>query len=202
MSSPVVPSELLSLLPSPTASMCDAFLRALIAFPLKVYQIFNWMLDANGNPSAAFLQLQRIPGTFIISGFAMNEATDYVLFCDGRAVSRTTYSALFTKVGTTFGAGDGVATFNIPNCVDRFLVGAGGLYSVGATGGEATHVLTVAEMPAHNHPISSATYPALGSGSTDQKPNVSGPNVSGNTGGGAAHNTLPPYMGARVYISY
>ena len=38
-----------------------------------------------------------------------------------------------------------------PNLVDRFIVGAGNSYAVGATGGEATHVLSLAEMPAHNH---------------------------------------------------
>ena len=47
-----------------------------------------------------------------------------------------------------------------PNLVDRFIVGAGSSYAVGATGGEATHKLTTAEMPSHTHSASI-------SGSTD-----------------------------------
>ena len=40
---------------------------------------------------------------------------------------------------------------NTPDLRDRFIVGAGNSYSVGSTGGEATHTLTVSEMPSHNH---------------------------------------------------
>lgn len=40
---------------------------------------------------------------------------------------------------------------NTPDLRDRFIVGAGSSYSVGDTGGEATHTLTVSEMPSHNH---------------------------------------------------
>ncbi|HET8871838.1 MAG TPA: phage tail protein [Aquabacterium sp.] len=47
------------------------------------------------------------------------------LLCDGSAVSRTTYAALFAAVGTTFGAGDGSTTFNLPNGAGRGFIGAG-----------------------------------------------------------------------------
>lgn len=40
---------------------------------------------------------------------------------------------------------------NTPDLRDRFIVGAGSSYAVGSTGGEATHTLTVDEMPSHNH---------------------------------------------------
>ena len=46
------------------------------------------------------------------------------ILCDGSAVSRTDYAELFTKVGTTFGSGDGSTTFNIPDIRDRFIQGA------------------------------------------------------------------------------
>lgn len=45
------------------------------------------------------------------------------LLCDGSAISRTTYSALFASIGTTYGAGDGNSTFNIPNTNERYLKG-------------------------------------------------------------------------------
>jgi microcystin-dependent protein len=46
------------------------------------------------------------------------------LFCDGSAVSRTTYSALFTAIGTRHGAGDGSTTFNLPDKCDVLNIGA------------------------------------------------------------------------------
>lgn len=46
------------------------------------------------------------------------------LCCDGRAVSRTTYAALFAVIGTTYGSGNGSTTFNIPNLVARFVEGS------------------------------------------------------------------------------
>jgi len=47
------------------------------------------------------------------------------LACDGSAVSRTTYSGLFTVIGTTYGTGDGSSTFNVPDLRATFLRGAG-----------------------------------------------------------------------------
>ena len=46
--------------------------------------------------------------------------TGYLL-CDGSAVSRTTYSDLFSAIGTTYGVGDGSSTFNLPNFQGRYL---------------------------------------------------------------------------------
>lgn len=57
------------------------------------------------------------------------------LVCNGTAVSRTTYAELYNVIGTTYGAGDGSTTFNIPNLTNRFPVGAGNLYGRGNTGG-------------------------------------------------------------------
>ena len=45
------------------------------------------------------------------------------LLCDGQAVSRTTYSSLFNKIGGAYGIGDGRTTFNLPNLKNRFLEG-------------------------------------------------------------------------------
>ena len=50
-----------------------------------------------------------------IAPFAGSTAPDGWLICDGSAVSRTTYAALFAIIGTTYGAGDGNSTFNLPN---------------------------------------------------------------------------------------
>ena len=46
------------------------------------------------------------------------------LFCDGSAVSRTTYSALFRVIGTNYGSGNGIDTFNLPDLRSRFPWGS------------------------------------------------------------------------------
>lgn len=79
------------------------------------------------------------------------------LECDGSAVSRATYSALFALIGTSFGVGDGTTTFNLPDLRGRTPIGIGtgsGLSTrtVGQQLGEETHQLTIPELPAHTHP--------------------------------------------------
>ncbi len=69
-------------------------------------------LSSNGNPI----------GTIIIFG-GNTLPSDYML-CDGSAISRTTYSELFTVIGTTYGTGNGSTTFNLPNFINRFLQGS------------------------------------------------------------------------------
>lgn len=78
------------------------------------------------------------------------------LSCDGSAVSRSTFATLFAATGTTYGAGDGSTTFNIPDFRGRTIIGAGtgsGLTarSRGQTVGEETHQLSLLEIPDHVH---------------------------------------------------
>lgn len=86
---------------------------------------------------------------------------------------------------------------------DKFVLGAGNGYNVGATGGEATHTLTIAEMPSHSHSIAYG-FDNIYSGS-QQSYRVSDISMTtsststGKTGGGAAHNNMPPYY-ALCYI--
>lgn len=133
----------------------------------------------------------------MISSTAGTTADTGFLLCDGSAVSRTTYSALFGKIGTRWGTGDGVNTFNLPNLnsTNRTLVGTDGSlpatgtgYAVGATGGEKTHVLTEAEGPAGwvgDDRGTQASSVALSSGDGFYTLDI-------NTGG-AGHNNMPPY---------
>ena len=61
--------------------------------------------------------------TGCVQAFAGNTTPQGWLLCDGSAVSRTQYSRLFGVIGTTYGAGDGTDTFNVPNLVDKFIQG-------------------------------------------------------------------------------
>ena len=75
------------------------------------------------------------------------------MLADGRIMDRGMYPELFEALGSDqspWGLGDGSTTFNLPDLIDRMIVGAGAK-SMGAKGGEATHTLTVAEMPSHAH---------------------------------------------------
>ena len=80
---------------------------------------------------------------------------------------------------------------------DRFLLGAGSTYTAGATGGEATHTLTVDEMPSHAH--STNIYYNSDSGTVTANratyANKSSTKISTDSvGGGQAHNNMPPYL--------
>jgi len=66
--------------------------------------------------------------------FAMTSAPTGYLVCDGSAVSRSTYSELFSAIGTTFGVGDGSTTFNLPNLLGEFIRGYNGSGSGKDTG--------------------------------------------------------------------
>jgi len=65
------------------------------------------------------------------------------LFCSGQAVSRTTYSALFAIIGTTFGVGDGSTTFNVPNFSGSMPIGVTASNSSSFTGSISGTTLTV-----------------------------------------------------------
>lgn len=82
------------------------------------------------------------------------------LACEGDAVSRSTYAALFAVVGTLFGVGNGTTTFNLPNLGGRAVVGynvAESEYNfLGKASGSKTHPLTVGEIPSHSHTINHA----------------------------------------------
>jgi microcystin-dependent protein len=91
----------------------------------------------------------------VINMWATTTAPTSWLLCDGTAVSRTTYAALFAVISTTYGVGDNSTTFNLPNLKGRVPVGRDSADSsfdtMGETGGAKTHTLNTAEMPIHSH---------------------------------------------------
>ncbi|MDD5018230.1 MAG: tail fiber protein [Eubacteriales bacterium] len=154
----------------------------------------------------------RMTGELAI--WAADTAPEGWLLCDGAAVSRTAYAALFAAIGTAFGSGDGSATFNVPELKGRVPAGKNGadgsFDTLGETGGEKAHTLTTSEMPAHSHMPSTAGYfyTTRGTGTSEISGVMSGSAFSesgsgggmkrtsgtDNAGGGCAHNNLQPYI--------
>lgn len=127
--------------------------------------------------------------------FAGAALPTHYLLCNGAAVSRTTYRQLFAVIGTTWGAGDGSTTFNVPGLADYVTAGSGGsLGALGAKVGAATHTLTIAEMPSHDHPGSTAPVGSGGGGSIPTAANLgqigTTPITVAAQGDGAAHSIV------------
>ena len=83
---------------------------------------------------------------------------------------------------------------------DMFLLGASDVYPAGSTGGEAEHTLTIDEMPAHTHAgvrRSSANEGTVSTGSSTSSKDATYETDS--TGGGLAHNNMPPYLAVYMW---
>jgi len=149
--------------------------------------------------------IEGIPtGVIIPSGF---------LECNGAAVSRTTYATLFAVVSTTYGAGNGSTTFNLPDLKDNIALGRSNAAALASTGGANTvqttgnvggstgsHTLVTSELASHSHNSPSGLFynaaprnmnSAGGSHSAWATPG------GGSTGsdGGHTHNMSASYTG-------
>lgn len=80
-----------------------------------------------------YVESKAVPvGAFM--PYAADTPPEGWLKCDGSTVSRTTYSALFAKIGTKYGSGDGSKTFNLPNFIDKTFWGGSSSGTVKAAG--------------------------------------------------------------------
>lgn len=146
------------------------------------------------------------------------------LECNGAAVSRSTYSALFAVVGTTYGAGNGSTTFTLPDLQDDIVVGKSPTKALASTGGANTvntqgstqasvgnTTITESTLPAHTHqphPQTLKQRTPYGSGGMGQSgtqgtanftmPNVGSDGAHNHTAGGNytgdATSVVQPYL--------
>jgi len=166
--------------------------------------------------TTAFVQTITAPTGSLIMWPTGNPPSGYLL-CNGAAISRTTFSSLFSVIGITFGSGNGSTTFNLPNYTNRLPVGAGGLYSAGDTGGSKD-----ANVVSHTHTLSggsvSGTFVTAVTPSFINVDGVGAPtsvveNISSSTGSATLSNptvqssgssgtnqNMPPYLAINFII--
>jgi microcystin-dependent protein len=147
--------------------------------------------------NSTWVQISGTPPTGSMVAWGTDSAPTGWLLCDGTAVSRTTYAALFSIISTTYGVGDNSTTFNLPNIKGKVIVGKDSAQTefdaLAKTGGAKTHTLSETEIPAHTHTVN--VYETEGGGSTPVNgTGFVGTMNTGSTGGGQAHNNLQPYI--------
>jgi microcystin-dependent protein len=147
--------------------------------------------------------IEGIPTATIVPWSSASVPSGF-LECNGQAVSRSTYAALFAIVSTTYGTGDGATTFNVPDLQDNVavskspnknLASTGGANTVAATGNiggaSANATLSTPQLASHSHPGGGNAAPNSVRGQTQLGQNIQ-PGFSsantGNTGGGGGHS--------------
>lgn len=129
---------------------------------------------------------------------AGDSSPDNAVLCDGQSYSTALYPALFAEIGYAWGGSD--TLFNVPDLFNLFVVGAGDIYSLGDTGGESEHELTVAEMPTHHHGLRKAAAVGATLDVITQGKYAATDIATFDTGDGDAHNNLPPYAALVPWI--
>jgi len=110
-------------------------------------------LQTNGSGTLSFSNVQGVPSGAVFCIAVATVPSDY-LECNGAAVSRTTYSALFAVVGTAYGAGNGSSTFNIPDLRGEFIRGFDN--GRGVDSGRSIATAQSDQNKAHNHTATSS----------------------------------------------
>ena len=116
------------------------------------YPLDNVMIPAPVAPPAP----AAVPTGAVLPYAGSSAPTSYLL-CDGTAIDRSTYAALFSAIGTAYGAGDGSTTFNVPDLRQRFPLGkaaSGTGATLGVSGGTINHTHTYTDVINHTHVVS------------------------------------------------
>ena len=162
--------------------------------------------------------IEGIPTATIVPWSSSSVPSGF-LECNGAAVSRSTYSALFAIVGTTYGAGDGASTFNLPDLQDNVAMGKSGTKALASTGGAntvaaagnvggstANATLTEAQLATHTHgfvtqvAICGPNQASVPQGNTRQLNNSVFNAVAAGSGTGHSHNMSATFSGTPTSV--
>lgn len=141
-----------------------------------------------------------------VQAFAMSSAPSGWLKCNGQAVSRTTYAALFTAIGTIYGAGDGSTTFNLPDLRGEFVRGWDD--SRGVDSGRTIGSFQTDQFASHTHSITTgkfASYSAdnfTGREGTLEASTAAGSKTFTSTSAGSGSDTHPRNIAMNYCIKY
>jgi microcystin-dependent protein len=155
------------------------------SLPVSIYNGGTGATTAEGARINLGLGTFLVPTGSLVMWPSNTIPTDWKL-CNGAAISRTTFATLYSLIGTTFGAGDGSTTFNVPDYRNRMPYGADSV-SVGATGGSAD-AITVS----HTH-VATSTVTDAGHTHTGTTGGQSATHTHANTSGGSG--VLGPFSG-------
>ena len=108
-------------------------------------------LQTDGSGNLSFSIIEGVPTGSVFAMAVVSVPTGY-LECNGAAVSRTTYSALFAVIGTAYGAGNGSSTFNLPDLRGEFIRGFDN--GRGVDSGRSVATSQGGQNASHNHSIS------------------------------------------------
>ncbi len=197
------------LLPFPAV---DWFSWAILGAVTEMVNRANWVGSSSEEIDYAVRESARMLASFQVLNFnpfpvgllvpyGSSDVPDGFLLADGSEYATVDYPELFAVIGYVYGGSDDV--FNVPRLVDRVVVGSGGDFSLGDSGGEQTHTLDVSEIPSHSHTIpATITTLAVEPGEISVLSPV--PIISsntGDTGGSLAHNNMQPYQ-SLTYLIY
>lgn len=132
------------------------------------FRVINVAAATQPNDAVSLSQLQTGTPVGTVVDFAGSNAPETWLLCFGQAVSRSEYPLLFSVIGTTYGAGNGSTTFNVPDYRGRVIAGKDnmggtnanrlGTFSgftsssnIGESGGLEVVTLSLAQIPSHDH---------------------------------------------------
>lgn len=139
---------------------------------------------------------QLVPPGAIMSYGGSNAPTGWLL-CDGAAVSRTLYANLFAAIGTTFGLGDGINTFNLPDMRGRFVRYDDNMGNHGITGVTPTGAASRDTGRSHGSAQTQTTAPnGLGGTAAGQTQGATTTNLNSGSAAGQALGSTPVSLGS------
>jgi microcystin-dependent protein len=148
MPSTVRPEDFCDTKPQASSDPCVALKTIFFTYPDLLCQLTSYLLDSTGMPSEQFRNDLNIIPVGLISPYAGLTPPWGWALCDGGEVNRITEARLFSVIGTMYGAGDGVNTFNKPDLRQRVAVGSSpSVLPVAQMGGSTEVEIQKANLP-------------------------------------------------------